>query len=68
MTSTAPSTTLMAVSSSNAYAWPPICPAQRSASSIVFSGKTSRCGKIEKSTTPRVRSSGAKRGNWWCYI
>src|SRR3954447_20360959 len=34
--------------------------AQRSASAMVLVGKTSRCGKIEKSTTPRVRSSGAE--------
>lgn len=33
--------------------------AHRSASARVFVGKASRCGKIEKSTTPRVRSSGA---------
>ena len=33
--------------------------AHRSASARVFVGKASRCGKIEKLTTPRVRSSGA---------
>ena len=32
---------------------PPLCV------SWVFLGKAFRCGKIEKSTTPRVRSSGA---------
>ena len=33
--------------------------AHRSAWAMVFVGKASRCGKIEKSTTPRVLSSGA---------
>ncbi len=33
--------------------------AHRSASAMVFCGNRSRCGKIEKSTTPKVRSSGA---------
>ncbi len=33
--------------------------AHRFASASVFVGKWSRCGKIEKSTTPRVRSSCA---------
>src|SRR6476646_4758939 len=58
-TSTEPSTTLMAVCSSMAYAGTPMSAAHRSASARVFSGKASRCGKIEKSTTPRVRSSSA---------
>src|SRR5919199_1119245 len=58
ITSTAPSITLMAVSSSIAYAGPPIPAAHFSAAAIVFSGKAglSRCGKIEKSTMPSVRS------------
>src|SRR3954453_18131078 len=37
--------------------------AHRCASARVFCGKASRCGKIEKSTTPRVRSSGTD-GQW----
>src|SRR6185437_1547316 len=57
-TSTAPPTTLMAVSSSIAYAGFDKPAAQRSAAAMVFSDRSglSRCGKIEKSTTPRVRS------------
>src|SRR5579883_1434859 len=57
-TSTAPSTTLMAVSSSIAYAGPAISAAHFSAAAIVFSGRSGfpRCGKIEKSTTPSVLS------------
>lgn len=61
MTSTVPSVTLMAVWSSIAYAGPAMSAAHLSASARVFSGicSWSRCGKIEKSTTPSVRSSGA---------
>src|SRR6185436_11299715 len=57
-TSTVPSTTLMAVSSSIAYAGPDKPPAQRSALAIVFDGRPSlsTCGKIEKSTIPSVSS------------
>src|SRR6476659_2670981 len=57
-TSTVPSTTLMAVSSSIAYAGPDKPPAQRSALAIVFDGRSSlsTCGKIEKSTIPSVSS------------
>ena len=40
MTSTVPSTTLMAVSSSIAYAGPSISAAQRSAAAMVFSGRS----------------------------
>src|SRR4051794_11480667 len=62
-TSTEPPSTLMAVCSSIAYERTPISAAHRSASAIVFVGNASRCGKIEKSTIPRVRSSGAD-GQW----
>ncbi|MCA2229665.1 hypothetical protein [Nonomuraea aurantiaca] len=57
-TSTVPSVTLMAVWSSMAYAGPAMPAAHLSASAMVFPGMSScpRCGKIEKSTTPRVRS------------
>src|SRR6187401_1269292 len=62
MTSTVPSTTLKAVSSSIAYARPDKPAAHSSAVAIVFHGRSglSRCGKIEKSTIPRVRSSVAE--------
>ena len=55
-TSTVPSTTLMAVSSSIAYAGPDKPAAHSSAAAIVFVGRSgfSTCGKIEKSTTPSV--------------
>ena len=48
----------MAVSSSIAYAVPDKSAAHRSAVATVFQGKSgfSRCGKIEKSTTPSVLS------------
>lgn len=48
----------MAVSSSIAYAGPPIPAAHFSAAAIVFPGSIgwSTCGKIEKSTTPSVAS------------
>src|SRR3954451_18456014 len=62
-TSTLPLVTLIADWSSRTYAGPPMSDAQRSASAIVLLGKASRWGKIEKSTTPRVRSSGAD-GHW----
>src|SRR5262249_53513441 len=59
MTSTAPSTTLKAVSSSIAYAGHPSPAAHFSAAAMVFSGKSglSTCGKIEKSTMPSALSS-----------
>ena len=37
----------------------PMSAAHSSALARVLSGKAFRCGKIEKSTTPNVRSSGA---------
>ena len=40
-----------------AYAGPAISAAHVSAAAIVLSGMSPRCGKIEKSTTPRVLSS-----------
>ena len=45
-------------STSMAYAGPAMSAAHLSASAMVFSGMSSwpRCGKIEKSTTPRVLS------------
>jgi hypothetical protein len=51
--------TAIAVSSSIAYAGPAMSAAQLSASAIELPGKPSpfTCGQIEKSTTPRVRSS-----------
>ncbi|SDO44380.1 hypothetical protein SAMN05421507_102547 [Lentzea jiangxiensis] len=49
----------MAVCSSMAYAGTPRPAAHSSACARVLVGKASRWGKIEKSTTPRVRSSGA---------
>ncbi len=60
-TSTTPSTTVIAVWSSIAYAGPPIRAIHSSASAIELPGIPSgaRCGKIEKSTTPSARSSGA---------
>jgi hypothetical protein len=64
ITSTAPSTTRIAVSSSIAYAGPGIVAAHLSASAIVFSGSStwSRCGKIEKSTNPSASSGGSRGG------
>src|SRR5689334_1650607 len=53
----------MAVCSSMTYARPAMSAAHRFASAMVLVGKRSRCGKSEKSTTPRVRSSGAD-GQW----
>src|SRR5262249_28071747 len=57
-TSTVPSTTLMAVSSSIAYAGPCRSAAHFSALAMVLCGRSSlsRCGKIEKSTMPSVLS------------
>src|SRR6266487_3544252 len=57
-TSTVPSTTLMAVSSSIAYAGPDKPAAHRSAAAIVFVGRSgfSTCGKIENSTSPSASS------------
>jgi hypothetical protein len=53
-----PSTTLIAVSSSIAYAGPPRPAAHRSAAAMVFVGRSglSTCGKIEKSTIPSASS------------
>ena len=48
----------MAVWSSIAYAGPAISAAHFSAAAMVLSGSRPRCGKIEKSTSPSVRSSG----------
>src|ERR1700691_5030316 len=58
MTSTLPPVTWMAVGSSMAYAGPFIPAAHRSASTMVLSGQSglSRCGKMEKSTTPSMLS------------
>src|SRR6476646_6604896 len=58
MTSTAPATTLIAVSSSITYAGPDKPAAHCSAAAMVLLGRSglSRCGKIEKSTTPSVVS------------
>src|SRR5512138_4163 len=66
MTSTVPLTTLMAVWSSIAYAGPPILAAHLSALGRVFSGRSglSRCGKIEKSTTPSVSSPPVGGFHW----
>jgi hypothetical protein len=56
MTSTVPSTTLMAVWSSMAHAGPAKPAAHRSAAAIAFVGRSgcSTCGTIEKSTNSDV--------------
>ncbi len=61
MTSGLRSVTLMAVCESMAYAGPVIPAAHFSASAMVLSG-LSRCGKMEKSTSPSVLSSPPARG------
>ena len=62
--------TVRAVSLSIAYAGPGIAAAHLSASAIVFVGSiSSRCGKIEKSTSPSAASSpptgGCHPTNCW---
>src|SRR6188472_622616 len=66
MTSTVPSTTLMAVWSSIAYAGTPSPAAHRSAKAMELPGMPSgaTCGQIEKSTIPNVVSSPAGGLHW----